>query len=120
MPIPPPPIDAVRTHIDPSDADGALRVLYVDAEGVIIHVAPVSEGAHSADEFFARYLADLVASIGAPAAVLVINRRAGRPTRVDRALWQAVRARTTLGGTRLLDVVVAGTERCWSARAAAR
>jgi hypothetical protein len=120
MPIPVPPVEEVRAHLAADDADGALRVMYLDRGGAILHVAPVSEGAHSADEFFARYLADLVGSVGSAAAIVVVTRDDGRPTRVDRALWQVIAARNASSPTRLLDLIVAGPDRCWSARAAAR
>jgi DNA repair protein RadC len=120
MPIPIPAVEALRAHLGTDDAEGALRVVYLDANGRIVHVAPVAEGAHSADEFFARYLADLVSSLDSAAAVLLVMRSSGRPARIDRALWHAATARVALRSTQLLDLVVAGPDRYWSARAATR
>jgi hypothetical protein len=69
---------------------------------------------------FARYLATLVADVGSVAAVLVVNRRDGRPRRTDKALWQAVSERLASTPTRLLDLVVVGEDRHWSALSDAR
>ncbi len=101
-----PPLDVLRAHLTPTDREGSLRILHLDATGAVLHITPVAEGAHSADQLFARYLAGLVTDVGSAAAVLLVNRRQGRPRRTDRALWDAVNSRLQTGPTQLLELVV--------------
>jgi hypothetical protein len=102
-----PTLDALRARLAPTDPEGALRIVHLDDSGGILHVTPVAEGAHSADQLFARYLAGLVTDVGAAAALIVISRSDGRPLRTDRALWQAVSERVAAAPTQLLDLVIA-------------
>jgi DNA repair protein RadC len=118
-PVPPAP-DALRAQLSALDMEGALRILHLSATGAIVHVTPVAEGAHSAEVLFARYLAELVAGVGSAAAVLVVHRREGRPSRTDKALWLAVHERLATASTTLLDLIVLGADRHWSAVSDAR
>lgn len=111
----PPPIESLRDLIEAGDGDGTLRIVYLDRDGAIIHDVRLEEKLTRTDPLLERYLVGLVADVGAPAAVVTVTRRSGRPTRADRTLWRAVSEQSGRSGCRLIQLVVIGAERHWSA-----
>ena len=75
----------------------------------------ISEGTAHVDELFLQHVVMLTADVGV-AGVTFVDLTAGRPpTRVDRRLWRELSARLAGAPTALLDVIVVGEERWWSA-----
>lgn len=119
-----PAYDALRTDVLDrwlGRVDGDLMLVYLDAAGVPLLTLDVDEGTRHLDELFLRYVVALVVDLRLPAVVVAVPRRTGRPTRSDRWLWRELQRR--LAGeerTQLVDLVVVGEDRWWSARRADR
>jgi hypothetical protein len=106
--------DEVRDHWT-SGRDGDLMVVFLDLDGLPLLTIDVDEGTHSVDELFLRHVTALVLDVRLPGVVLAVPRTAGRPTRVDRLLWHEMVARLSDGPTTLVDLLVVGEQRWWSA-----
>jgi DNA repair protein RadC len=104
--------DDVRRRGSP---DGALLAVFLSAESQILLTVAVGEGTHHVDELFLRHLVAVVVDIGVAEVVLAVARASGRPTRIDKLLWRELFDRLDGAPTTLLDVVVVGESRWWSA-----
>jgi DNA repair protein RadC len=94
---------------------GSLNAVFVDAEGEVVLRVDISEGTAHVDELFLQHVVMLTSDVGVAGVTFVISRPDGRPTRVDRRLWQELRTRLAGAPTALIDVIVVGQERWWSA-----
>lgn len=99
--------DAVRARVDATD--GALFVVCCDHNGRPMLTTAVREPVRDVDELYARHVAGLVTCVPVPCVVLAVRRADGRPARVDRTLWRAVRARLE-GPIPVLAMVVVGRD----------
>jgi DNA repair protein RadC len=95
--------------------DGALVGIFLNAERHIVLTTEISEGTRHVDELFLRHLVTVVADIGVPDVVFAVARATGRPARIDRLLWRELLERLDDGSTGLLDLMVVGESRWWSA-----
>jgi hypothetical protein len=111
-----PTLAAIRRTRDASDADGVIRLLFLRDKGRIGLVQSAQESADNADQFLARYLAEMITDVAAPAVLLTIARRDGRPITSDRQLWALLTEMLASTTTILSDLVVLGSDRAWSAR----
>lgn len=110
--------DAIRDEVHgrwTSGRDGDLMVVFLDVDGLPLLTVDVDEGMHSVDELFLRHVTALVLDVRLPAVVLAVTRAAGRPRRVDRLLWHEMSERLAAAPTALVDVLVVGADRWWSA-----
>jgi hypothetical protein len=110
--------DAVRGAIvgqadNPSEGD--LFAVFLDPAAQVLMTVEVAEGTRHVDELFLRHLVTLVDDLRLDAVVFAVCRSAGRPRRVDRLLWRELDHRLGCADTRLVDVMVIGTDRLWSA-----
>jgi hypothetical protein len=106
--------DAIVSRAD-TPAEGALFAVFVDTDGRVLTTVEVGEGTRHVDELFFRHLVTLVDDLRLDAVVFVVCRSAGRPRRVDRLLWRELDRRLACAHTRLVDLMVTGTDRLWSA-----
>jgi hypothetical protein len=104
---------ALRRHHD--RRDGALRAVLLDHRYAVLLTIPFEEGTGHVDELYLRHLVAVVAEVGVAAAVFVVLRGSGRPTRVDKLLWRELGSRLAVEPTQLLDLVVLGKATRWSA-----
>lgn len=104
--------DAVRCR---DWSDGGLLSIFLNRERRILLTIEIGEGTRHVDELFLRHLVAVVTDIGVADVVLAVTRAAGRPTRVDKLLWRELSARLAGTTTGLLDVMVVGESRWWSA-----
>jgi hypothetical protein len=111
-----PTLAAIRRTCSSGDPDGLVRLLFLREKGRIGLVQTAQEAADNADQFLARYLADMVADVAAPAVLVTVTRSDGKPTTSDRQLWAMLGQRITPTCTSLLDLVAIGPERAWSAK----
>jgi hypothetical protein len=95
--------------------DGALLGVFLNRERRIVLTTEVSEGTHHVDELFLRHLVSLVTDIGVAEVAFAVARSTGRPTRIDKLLWREMVSRLGNGPTSLLDLIVVGEDRWWSA-----
>jgi hypothetical protein len=107
-----------RTCPDGPPNEGQIRLLFLRDGGRIGLVQTASETANNADQFLARYLADMITDVAAPAVVVAISRGDGRPTHSDRQLWRMLVDKLTPTTTTILDLVAIGPGRVWSVRRA--
>ncbi len=96
-------------------SDGALRAVFLDRSRAVVLTVGFDEGTDDVDELFLRHLVTTVADLALASVVFAVLRADGRLTRVDRRLWRELRQRLADGPTQLLDLVVVGDERSWSA-----
>jgi hypothetical protein len=101
-----------------SPHEGRIRLLFIRDKGQIGLVQTASETANNADQFLARYLADMITDVAAPAVVVVVGRDDGRPTHSDRQLWRMLVDQLAPTSTTILDLVTIGPSRTWSVRRA--
>jgi hypothetical protein len=119
MPTRMPTLAAIRrTYQDEPAMEGQTRLLFVRDGGRIGLVQTASETADNADQFLARYLADMITDVAAPVVVVAISRDAGRPTHSDRQLWVMLSERLAPTTTTMLDLIAIGPSRAWSVRRA--
>lgn len=97
------------------DGEGSLTAVFSDARGREVLRVGFSEGTAHVDELFLRHVVMLTADVGVATVTFEVRRAAGRPTKVDRRLWQELVRRLADSTTALGDLVVVGEERCWSA-----
>ncbi|HVV74438.1 MAG TPA: hypothetical protein VHC43_00260 [Mycobacteriales bacterium] len=116
MPARSPSVVAIRRACRSDAAEGTTRLLFVRDGGRIGLVQTPQETANDADQFFALYLERMITDVAAPAVVVAVHRAEGRPTYSDRQLWTMLRARIEQTPVNLLDLVVVGASRTWSAR----
>jgi hypothetical protein len=107
-----------RTCLDEPSHEGQIRLLFVREGARICLVQTASETAKNADQFLARYLADMITDVAAPSVVVTISRDNGRPTHSDRQLWQLLFDLLTPSATTILDLVTVGRTQAWSIRRA--
>lgn len=112
-----PTLAAMRRTCDPdTDQQGQVRLLFIRDAARIGLVQSASENANHADQFLARYLADMIIDVGAPAVVVLVSRAEGRPTHSDRQLWAMLVDLLAPTTTTVLDLVAIGPEKAWSVR----
>ena len=117
MPTRMPTLAAIRrTHVEGTDAEGQIRLLFIRDGGRIGLVQTASETADNADQFLARYVADMITDVCAPGVVVTVSRSDGRPTHSDRQLWALLLVQLELTSTRIFDLVILGPDRAWSSR----
>jgi DNA repair protein RadC len=96
-------------------SDGGLLAIFLNRRRDILLTIEISEGTHHIDELFLRHLVTVITDIGVADVVLAITRATGRPARVDKLLWHEIGGRLATTATGLLDVIVVGESRWWSA-----
>jgi hypothetical protein len=96
-------------------AEGDLFALFLAPAARVLMTVEVGEGTRHVDELFLRHLVALVDDLHLDAVTFVVWRLAGRPRRVDKLLWRELTVRLGSADTRLLDLLVTGPERVWSA-----
>jgi DNA repair protein RadC len=106
--------DSVRCRV-PTVTDGGLIAFFLDATGDVILRVVLDEGTRHVDELFLRHLTALIAEIDAASVVLASVRSDGQPRRADRVLWREMRERLAAAHSVLVDVLIVGEDRCWSA-----
>ncbi|HVT21956.1 MAG TPA: hypothetical protein VHE57_11270 [Mycobacteriales bacterium] len=111
-----PSLAAIRRASGAGLADGTVRLLFVREGGRVGLVQTPSETANGADQFFTLYLERMITDVAAPGVLVAVHRNDGRPTYTDRRLWTMLAARLEPTTTRLLDLVVVGADRAWSAK----
>jgi DNA repair protein RadC len=112
----PVPRDAIAAELHRrGQPDGALLAVFLDDRHRIVLWVEISEGTHDVDELFLRHLVTIVGDLGLAAVAFGVTRVSGRPRRVDRLLWRELDHRLAGSATRLLDVIVVGADRQWSA-----
>ncbi|HWB67482.1 MAG TPA: hypothetical protein VG708_11720 [Mycobacteriales bacterium] len=110
--------DAFAAEVrDRGTRDGGLLAVFCDDAGRLLLPVEFDEGTSCVDELFLRYLVAVICDIALPAVVLAVARRSGRPARIDRALWRELSSRLSGGPTRLVDLLVVGSDGWWSATA---
>jgi hypothetical protein len=107
-----------RTCRDGDDHEGLIRLLFVRDGGRVGLVQTAQETAANADQFLARYIAEMITDVGASAVVVTVNRATGRPTHSDRQLWSLLSQRLASTTTTILDLVAIGPTKAWSLRKA--
>jgi hypothetical protein len=110
-----PNLTAIRRAAGKS-VDGTIRLLFVRAGGRVGLVQTPLEAADNADQFLAGYIAGMITDVAAPSVLVTVSRADGRPTHADRQLWSMLAERLAPTSTALLDLVVIGSSRAWSAR----
>jgi hypothetical protein len=114
----PPPLpyaeisDALRRR---ECSDGALVGVFLDRHRRILLTVEIGEGTHHLDELFLRHLVAVVTDVGVGEVLFAVARTAGRPARVDKVLWRELGARLAGTATALVDLIVVGETRWWSA-----
>ena len=98
------------------DDEGDLWALFLDEGNMPMLAIAVTRMLPELDETLLRNLAHILEDVGAAGVLLAIPRRRGAPMRVDRALWRYLVARLAESDTPLVDLVVVGPGRFWSAR----
>jgi hypothetical protein len=96
-------------------SDGALLGVFLNRRRQILLTIEIGEGMHHVDELFLRHLVAVITDIGVADVVFAVTRDNGRPTRVDKLLWRELGERLDGTATALLDVIVVGESRWWSA-----
>lgn len=96
-------------------ADGALRAVFLDRRRTVLWAIGFDEGTRHVDELFLKHLVAIVTDLRLAVVVFAVLRATGRPTRIDRLLWRELSLRLADTTTHLLDVVVVGEGRRWSA-----
>ena len=112
-----PPYAEIRQEVSDrwDHVDGALMLVFLDVHRRLLLTIDIDEGTRHVDELFLRHVTALVLDLALPAVVVVVARASGRAQRVDRTLWRELTARLSGGDTAVLDLVVVGDERWWSA-----
>jgi hypothetical protein len=114
-----PTLAAIRRSCrDDASEEGAIQLLFMRDGGRIGLVQTARETADNADQFLAGYVVGMITDVAAPFVVVTINRADGRPTHSDRQLWAMLVDRLAPTTTTILDLVVIGPNRAWSARRA--
>jgi hypothetical protein len=116
VPVRSPSLAAIRRASLGESPDGTVRLMFVREGGRIGLVQTPSETANDADQFFARYLERMITDVAAPGVVVAVHRGDGRPSYNDRRLWTMLSERLEPTSTTLLDLVVIGPSRVWSAK----
>jgi DNA repair protein RadC len=106
--------DGVHDRV-PAVPEGGLVAVFLDATGAVILRVVLDEGTRHVDDLFLRHLTALVAEIDAASVVLASLRSDGQPRRADRMLWREMRERLTDAHSVLVDLLIVGDDRCWSA-----
>lgn len=96
-------------------SDGALIAVFLNRERQIVLTIEIGEGTGHVDELFLRHLVAIVTDIGVAEVIFAVSRAPGRPVRVDKLMWRELGARLAGSTTSLLDVIVVGDGRWWSA-----
>jgi DNA repair protein RadC len=110
--------DAARDAIigrPTNTGEGDLSAVFLDAAARVLMTVEVGEGTRHVDELFLRHLITIVDDLRLDAVVFIVCRSAGRPHRVDRLLWRELDQRLSTAETRLVDLIVIGNDRFWSA-----
>jgi DNA repair protein RadC len=116
MTPPPVPRDAIAAElVKRQQPEGGLLGVFLDDEHRIVLCVQISEGTSDVDELYLRHLLTIIGDLGLAAVAFVVTRTSGRPRRADRVLWRELDGRLTGSTTRLLDVMVVGVDRRWSA-----
>jgi hypothetical protein len=108
-------IDGIRERLQPND-EGSLWLLFFDEplREPVVATAFDDAMAH-VDTRLTRNIAQIIDGTGSDAALVAIPRHSGTPRPVDRRLWRDLRALRDRIQPRLLDLVVVGDSRHWSA-----
>jgi hypothetical protein len=91
-------------------------MLFEDPHGPPVMATTVDDAMAHLDEILLRNLAWILGELPAKAALLLIPRADGQPRQTDRRLWPELNRRVH-GTIELLDLVVVGSSRYWSAAA---
>ena len=109
-------IDEIRERLVPAD-EGSLWLLFFDEPLHEPLVASAFDGAMAhVDTQMIRNLAQIIDAAPADAVLVAVPRSDGVPRPVDRRMWRGLRARLDDVSPRLLDLVVVGDDRLWSAQ----
>lgn len=111
-----PSLAAIRRATAGVRPDGTIRLLFVRDGGRIGLVQMTKEAANEADQFLVFYLERMILDVAASGVVIAVHRADGKPSHADRQLWTMLGERLEPTRTRLLDLVVVGDARAWSAR----
>jgi DNA repair protein RadC len=96
-------------------AEGELVAVFLDPRLRPLLTATVGEGMDNVDELFLRHLEAMVADMEVAAVLFAVSRMSGSATRLDRLLWRELKARLASSPTELVDLLVVGETRYWSA-----
>ena len=109
-------IDEIRQRLAPGD-EGSLWLLYFDEPLREPLLASAFDDAMAhVDSRLTRNIATIIEGVPVDAVLLAVPRRDGLPRAVDRQLWRDLRGLLDGAGPRLLDFVVVGAARHWSAQ----
>jgi hypothetical protein len=109
-------VDEVRSLATENDEGSLWIMLFEDPHGEPVLATTVDDAMAHLDEVLLRNLAWILGELPAKAALLLIPRTDGLPRPMDRQLWQELNRRVD-GTIELLDLVVVGPSRYWSAQA---
>jgi hypothetical protein len=109
-------INEIREKLTPSD-EGSLWLLFFDEP---LHEPLIASAFDDAmahvDAQMTRNIAQIIDGAPADAVLVAVPRRDGVPRPVDRRFWQELRTLLDDVSPRLLDLVVVGDARHWSAQ----
>jgi hypothetical protein len=105
----------IRARLQPGDEGSLWMLLFDDPLGEPLAGTAISEAMENLDQAGTEHLASLLRRFEVRAALLAIVRRDGAPRPEDRRLWDGLDELLD-GEPELIDLLVVGSRRTWSAR----
>lgn len=110
---------AIRQHLTAVD-EGALWIQYFDdPQGAPVVTVAVADAMERMNECVATNVARLITQVSPRAVLLVVSRVAGAPLDEEHRLWAELRTALADSPITLIDMLVIGSSRVWSARESA-
>jgi hypothetical protein len=108
-------VDELRRLATPGDEGSLWIMLFEDPHGAPVLATTIDDAMAHLDEVLLRNLAWLLGELPAKAALLLVPRHEAHPRPSDRILWPELQRRDH-GTVELLDLLVVGSSRYWSAQ----